>query len=150
MEKHKELCKPISIFFKEPVIKSKQENLEVLDTRVKGTSSNQLTLDQSLATSNKRKAEISWALKSFSPGYSINSCSDMNILLREMFSDSKIAQDFVLSEDKLWYTVNYGLAPHFKGILQKDVGSSECFVVSFDETFNSKTRVPAGLSYFIF
>ena len=67
-----------------------------------------------------------------------------------MFSDNKIAQDFVFSEDKLWYTVNYGLAPHFKGILQKDVESSECFVVSFDETFNPKTRVPAGLSYLIF
>ena len=119
-KKHKERCKPISIFFKEPVIKSKQENLEVVNTGSKSTSySNQLTPDQSLATSNKWKTEIRWALKSVSSDYSNNSCSYVNILFREIFSDSKIAQHFAVSEDKLRHTVNYGLAPHFEGILQK-------------------------------
>ena len=47
----------------------------------------------------------------------------MNILFREMFSDSEITQYFAMSEDELRYTVNYGLAPHFKDILQKDVES---------------------------
>ena len=76
MTKNKERCKLISTFFKEPVIKSKQENLEVVDTRSKGTStsstSSSLTFDQSLAISNKWKAEIRWALKSVSCGYSNN------------------------------------------------------------------------------
>ena len=40
---------------------------------------------------------------------------------------------FAMSEDKLRYTVNYGLALHFKSTLQKDVGSLECFVVSLVE-----------------
>ena len=133
--------KPISIFFKEPVIKSKQDNPEVVDTGSKGTSSsNQLTLDQSLATSNKWKVEIRWALKSVSSGYLNNPCSHMNILFREMSSDSKIDQDFSMSEDKLKYTVNYGLAPHFKGIFQEFVKSSECFVVSFVKSLNLKTQ----------
>ena len=67
-KRHKEWCKTSSIFFKETVIKSKQENLEIVDTGSKGTSSsNQLTLDQSLATSNTLK--IKYALKSVSPGY---------------------------------------------------------------------------------
>ena len=58
-KKHKEGRKPTSTFFKEPVIKSKQENSEVVDTGSKGTSSsNQLTLDQPLATSNKWKVGI--------------------------------------------------------------------------------------------
>ena len=56
-----------------------------------------------------------------------------------MSTGSKIAQVFVMSEEKLRYTVNYGSVPHFKGILQKDVESSECFVVSFDKSLNSKT-----------
>ena len=56
-----------------------------------------------------------------------------------MSTASKIAQDFALSEEKLRYTFNYGSLPHFKGILQKDVESSECFVVLFDESLNSKT-----------
>ena len=37
-KRHKERCKPISMFFKEAVIKSKQENLEVVDTGSKATS----------------------------------------------------------------------------------------------------------------
>ena len=54
-----EQCKPIGVFFKEPFIKSKQKNLEVADTGSKGfPSSNQFTLDQSLATSNKWKTDI--------------------------------------------------------------------------------------------
>ena len=58
-KKYRERCKPIGVFFKEPVIKSKQENLEVVDTGSKGfPSSNQFTLDQSLATSNKWKTDI--------------------------------------------------------------------------------------------
>ena len=64
----------------------------------------------------------------------------MNILFRGIFSDSKIGQDFAMSEDKLRYTGNYGLAPYFKGILQKDIESSECFVVSFDDSSNSKNQ----------
>ena len=67
-KRHKEWCKTSSLFFKETVIKSKQENLEIVDTGSKGTSSsNQLTLNQSLATSNKLK--IKCALKSVSSGY---------------------------------------------------------------------------------
>ena len=68
-----------------------------------------------------------WLLLSVSSGYSNNSCSDMNILFREMFSDSKIAQDFAMSENKLRDTVSY-------------VKSSECLVVSFCESLNSKTQ----------
>ena len=67
-KRHKERCKRSSIFFKETVIKSKQENHEIVDAGSKGTSSsNQLTLNQSLATSNKLK--IKCALKSVSSGY---------------------------------------------------------------------------------
>ena len=40
-----------------------------------------------------------------------------------MSSDNEITQYFAMSEDELSYTVNYGLTPHFKGILQKDVES---------------------------
>ena len=47
---------------------------------------------------------------------------------------------FAMSEDKLRYTVNYGLALHFKSILQKDVESSECFVVSLVENLILKSQ----------
>ena len=56
--KHKEQCKPISTFFIEAVIKSKQQNLKVVDTGSKGTSLYQLTLDQSLGISDKWKLRL--------------------------------------------------------------------------------------------
>ena len=65
-----------------------------------------MTLDQPLATSNKWKVEVRWTLKSVSSGYPSNPCSRMNILFREMSSDSKAGQDFAMNEDKLKYTVN--------------------------------------------
>ena len=34
------------------------------------------------------------------------------------------AKDFALIEDKVRYTVNFGLAPHFASILEKDLFSS--------------------------
>ena len=43
-------------------------------------------------------------------------------------------------KDKLKYTVNYGLPAHFKGIFQKGVESSVCFVVSFVKSLNLKTQ----------
>ena len=45
-----------------------------------------------------------------------------------------------MNEDKLRYTVNYGVARGFKAILLKDVESSKCGVVSFDENLNPKTQ----------
>ena len=89
-KRHKERCKTSSIFFKETVIKSKQENLEIVDTGGKGTSSsNQLTLDQSLATSNTLK--IKCALKSVSPGY-------WNNFANQFFSSSSV--DYRIKENQ--------------------------------------------------
>ena len=55
----------------------------------------------------------------------------MNMFFREMFSDSKIKQNFEVNEGKLRYRIKYRLAPHFKSILQKRHRKFS-FVVSFD------------------
>ena len=71
-KKHKERCKPVSIFFKKPDIKVNIENSDIVKASSSkvDTFSNQLTLDQSLATSNKWKDEIRWDLKSVISWYS--------------------------------------------------------------------------------
>ena len=89
---------------------------------------------------NKLKAEIIWALKSVSSGFSNNSCNESNELFRTMFPDSNIAKQFRLGEGKLRYIVNFGLAPYFKELLTGDVTNSACHVISFDEIMNSVTQ----------
>ena len=56
-----------------------------------------------------------------------------------MFSDSKIKQNFEVNEGKLRYRIKYRLALHFKSILQKRHRKFS-FVVSFDVSWNSKTK----------
>ena len=53
-----------------------------------------------------------------------------------MFSDSKIASSFQLSETKCGYFITYGIASHFKEPLLKDVNLSPFLVFSFDESLN--------------
>ena len=57
-----------------------------------------------------------------------------------MFSDSEIAKSFKLGADKLKYSVNYGLAPYFKSILETNVKNSDCYVILFDESLNDITQ----------
>ena len=57
-----------------------------------------------------------------------------------MFADSSIALNFAISEDKIRYIVNYGIAPYFKGLLIDEIKKSLCHSISFDESMNSKTQ----------
>jgi hypothetical protein len=85
------------------------------------------------------KAEILWAIKVCTSHYSYNSCTDTSDLFREMFPDSKIAQNFALGETKCAYLICFGLAPYFLSSLTKQL-ENEIFVILFDETTNHKLQ----------
>ena len=87
------------------------------------------------------------ALKSVSPGHSNNSCSDMNVLFGGMFSDSKIAKDPAMSEDKLRYTIKYGLA-HILKVFCKTVFRMCCSSI-WQECTLENSRVQAELIRFL-
>ena len=72
--------------------------------------------------------------------FSNSSCSDVNSLFKIMFPDSNIAMNFAMSEDKVRYIINYGIAPYFNELLEKEIEKSFCHVISFDESMNSKTQ----------
>ena len=57
-----------------------------------------------------------------------------------MFPDSSIASNFAISEDKIRYMVNYGIAPYFKSLLIDEIKKSLSHSISFDESMNSKTQ----------
>ena len=153
-KKHKQRAAPVSTFYKSV---SKPNSTVVKDsagekvsesapstsastTPLNASSSSQITLGLSVNMTNKLKAEIIWALKSVTSGFSNNSCNESNELFRTMFPDSNIAKQFMLGEDKLRYAVNFGLAPYFKELLTGNFTNSPCHVISFDESMNSVTQ----------
>ena len=86
------------------------------------------------------RAEILWAMKTVEAGYSYKSCENAGKLFSTMFPDSSIASKFTCGEKKCAYVVCFGLAPHFKSELLKNLNRSDTFVILFDESLNFKTQ----------
>ena len=81
------------------------------------------TLTQQTLNSNivKKKgaatAKIIWAQNSVLSEIQLVCVIDIANTLKAICSDSQIAKDFKLGCLKLMYIVNYGIAPHFKQLL---------------------------------
>ena len=58
----------------------------------------------------------------------------------QLFGNSPIAKKYQLSPDKVHYSVNFGLGPHFTDILMESFKKSDFYVISFDESLNKATR----------
>ena len=71
---------------------------------------------------NVLKAEKLWTMKLITSLYSFNSSKDTSQLFSAMFSDSQIARQFACGEGKAAYCCVFGLAEHFKKLLQDSVG----------------------------
>ena len=78
------------------------------------TSSSGTTIDSLIILLSVLKAEIRWVLKVVSSSFSLRLCLNLNALFKEMFSDSKIAENLKLSKSKCGYYVTYGIAPYLK------------------------------------
>ena len=57
-------------------------------------------------------------------------------LFEVMFPDSKIASQMEFGRIKLMYTVNFGITPYFRKILNNEIVNSEWYTISFDESLN--------------
>lgn len=95
-------------------------------------------LQNYLQTSETLDAEILWVLRTVKWHHSFRSNTDMDKVFKIMFPDSAVAANFSCSERKTSYVAIFGLAPHFKNLLLKDLEGKD-FVLLFDETLNSKT-----------
>ena len=72
--------------------------------------------------------------------FSYNSAHDITDIFKAMFPDSSIAQHMSCDPTKLSYLISFGIAPYFRDLLLADLKqTSSCFVVSFDESFQSWT-----------
>ena len=66
-------------------------------------------------------AEVLWAVKMVMFHYSANSCSNTGDLFKQMFPDSRIAQNFNCGKTKCLYLVCFGLAPYLHDKLMSNL-----------------------------
>ena len=93
----------------------------------------QPTLDANILNVDRLKAEVDWTIFATVKGYSNNSAQGLN----EVFAT---VQQFQLGPDKLKYLTNWGIAPHFKDLLETKLLKSDYVVVSFDGSLNERTQ----------
>ena len=100
------------------------------------------TLTQQTLNSNivKKKgaatAKIIWALNSVLSEIQLVCVIDIANTLKAICSDSQIAKDFKLGCLKLMYIVNYGIAPHFKQLLDVKLKKASLYTSYFDKSPN--------------
>lgn len=126
--------KTSSLFFKKlttPLIEDRGTS-----TKNNTVASSSKTLDESLISFNVLHAEIKWCLKVVKSNFSFRSCDRINNLFIDMFSDSVIAKKIQLGRTKCAYFVNFGIAPHVKSLLIKEIKLSPFYSLSFDESMN--------------
>lgn len=85
------------------------------------------------------KAEIIWTLHTVQHHHSYKSNEGIQAVFKTMFPDSEIAKRFTCGEKKTAYLCCFGLAPHFKSLLESRV-KQEQFVLCFDESLNKVTK----------
>ena len=85
-------------------------------------------------------AEIWWALKVNSSHYSYKSCTDINVLVQQMFPDSDIGKKSTHGEKKAPYLSCFGIAPCFKSLLKEKVKSSNEYVLFLNESLNHELQ----------
>ena len=102
-KKHQSATKSITHFSAKP--KEKFVSLEDVNKENCTTSSSkvQLTLDVLVKSSTATKAEIMWALKCLSSGFSNNSCANINSMFKSMFPDSNVVSAFSMVPAKVSY-----------------------------------------------
>ena len=98
------------------------------------------TVDSYVTRTDVLKAEILWTLKVVKSHYSFNSCADIQQVLSLMFPSCEAIKQFSCGERKCSYLCNFGIAPHFKQLLTKEVNEQDSHVILFDESLNSPTK----------
>ena len=84
-------------------------------------------------------AEGLHALKCVDANWSFSSANDEGKRYCLMFPDSEIAKNYKLGATKVKYTIQYGIAPHFKELLKSDL-KNKVFTFKFDETINQQVK----------
>ena len=97
-----------------------------------GTHAVPVTLNTFVSKNETLKAEIMWFLKVISTlnsHYSYKSSEATADLFKSTFEDSHIAKSFTYGERKCSYMCRFGLTPHFRWLMLKDITQQDGFVL---------------------
>ena len=119
---------------------SESKNEKQMNDPNKENNKVQTTIDSLLIKDNTVKVEIRWVLESLMPNYSYNSCSSKSELFSAMFSDSDIAEQFLMGKTECAYYVTHGIAPYFKSKFIESLQLLPFYSVSFDESYNDAIK----------
>ena len=103
-------------------------------------SSKPVTMDSYVTKSDTLGAKIYWTLHVVTSHSSCHSSEGGGALFQKMFTDSVIAKEFTCGQSKCSRLARFGIAPHFKSLLQRDVNQAEAFVLLFDESLNFENQ----------
>ena len=107
------------------------------DPPTASTSTGGATMTKYVAKDGVLVAGVLWAVKMVMSHYSANSCSNTGDLFKQMFPDSRIAQNFNCGKTKCSYLMCFGLAPYFHDKLMSNLRQSGVvYAISFDESLN--------------
>src|SRR6266516_6230242 len=92
------------------------------------------------------KAELIWAMKVISSGYSYSSCDGIIETLSAMFP-SAIPNTFTMSSSKVSYLISEATGPFFHGLVVSDVKASKMpYSLQYDETTNKQVQKQLDIS----
>ena len=90
------------------------------------------------------KAEILWAMKVASAGYSYESTCNISKLFNEMFNDSNtnpVVSDFELASSKMSYVISHGLGPFFHSeVVAGVLNSNMPYTLHIDDTTTAQVK----------
>ena len=98
------------------------------------------TMDSFVTKSDTLSSEITWCLHVVTSHSSFRSSDGTGGLFQRMFPDSVIAKEFTCGKDKCARLAVFGIAPHFKSLLERDVNLAKAFVLLFDESLNFENQ----------
>jgi len=106
---------------------------DILDIKIPSTSSGMKAF---LLNESVTRAEIIWCLQAIITQKSFRQSAKDVQMFSYMFPDSDIATKIQLQNDKIAYSILYGIAPYFRNLLENTLRSCDYIVVMFDESLN--------------
>ena len=114
------------------------------------TSGHQATNSSTITTVSHKdlstKAELIWAMKVVSSGYSYSSCDGIIETLGAMFPGA-IPDTFTMSSSKVSYLISEATGPFFHSLVVSDVKASKLpYSLQYDETTNKQVQKQLDIS----
>lgn len=93
-------------------------------------------------------AEVLWLLNVVQHDIPFSACDSIKQLLKHMFPNATLINDFTCGSNKASYVITHGIAPYFRDLLKADINTSNTgFTVHFEETTTAQNKEANGCGH---